>query len=498
MSPNNDSDDAKARALLRQTAFAAVRWTSVGSLTRAVVAFGQLIILSRLIAPAEYGAAALILALVTLATGISDAGLSSALIRFRNLTEREKSSLYWLNLGVGCLMTIAAVAISSPASSFYGMPALRELIWIVSPTFIFNAAGLQLRVSAERDLEFRRLVVAEVISSLMGAAVAIGFAMKGWGAYSIAIGQVTASIFLLVLTWLLLASRWRPSLSFSFGDVNRFMSFGVDMFLVNFVTAVSVQADILIAGSLVPSHILGFFTQPRDLCLRIMTTVNPIIARVGLPLMARHQSEPLLVGDLYLKTVRMSSSIMFPIFAIISILSGQIIEVILGPLWAPAADVLPTVALWFLARSVVNTVGSFLTALGKSRLALYYQCLVLMSVVVGTGVGALHGIEYVAPSLIFVYVMLTECVWLFILRPICCIGFIRYHEQFARPAVCALLAAVAGYLSCNAVDGSVSQILLVGSVSGIVYFGCSAVLNRGWMRDMMNFLKLNKTTKTPR
>ena len=45
---------------------------------------------------------------------IRDFGLSSASVQARTLTDAERSKLFWINVGIGALCTVAA-AVSAPA-----------------------------------------------------------------------------------------------------------------------------------------------------------------------------------------------------------------------------------------------------------------------------------------------------------------------------------------------------------------------------------------------
>jgi len=58
------------------------------------------------------------MALLQLAQSLSDAGLSSALIRFRDVTDDETSSLYWLNV-----LVASGTGLVCPAASSIGVVA---------------------------------------------------------------------------------------------------------------------------------------------------------------------------------------------------------------------------------------------------------------------------------------------------------------------------------------------------------------------------------------
>ena len=482
--------DRSDREIQKSRAFGAVRWAAIGSFGRSLLAFGQLFVLSRLIAPSEFGSIALIITLLATISAIADAGLSSALIRFQDADNEEKSSLFWLNVAIGAMMTIILFASAGAIAKFYESQDLDRLLKIVCFILLINSAGLQLRVLAERELLLRKLVAIELVSSFVGASVSIALAVWAFGALAVAIGQITSSLMLLLLTWLVLANNWPPSIMFRPAKAARFFSYGRDMFLVNVAIAASVNIDVLVAGKLLPLHTLAYFSQPRDLCMKIMQTVNPIITRVGLPVMARYQSDRSKVSGIYLSTIRMTASVTMPIYAFIALLSAPIVSVVLGPAWASSASLLPTIALWFLLRSFINPIWSLLYAIFESGAAVTYQLIMLTILAVAVAVGAVCGIEFIAPALVVAHVLLVEFNWRFILKRLCGVGFYDFHKNIVPPIVCTSITLAVAAPLVGVIDGDIRKILSALLVGVTVYIASSAIINRSFIDSIMHLLNM--------
>src|SRR5213593_2952179 len=77
---------------------------------------------ARLLDPSDYG----LLALAGIWTGIiamlSELGLGSAIIQFRDLEERELNSSFWLCMGVAVLGYLGLCAASPHIASWFGSP----------------------------------------------------------------------------------------------------------------------------------------------------------------------------------------------------------------------------------------------------------------------------------------------------------------------------------------------------------------------------------------
>lgn len=472
------------------SAMSSVRWTAAGNLLRTVLATGQLLIIARLVSVAEFGLVVLVASMVIIAQQISDAGLSSALIRFRDATENEKSSLFWLNAAIG--VGIAAVTfLAAPAIAYaFKAPLLTGMLRVASTIFIAQGLFLQLRVLAERDMRFGDVIKLELAATAVGFIVAIALALMGYGAPSVVWGQVASAFTQLALSWLVLTRDWRPTLHFRLHEVARFIPYGLDILLVNIATSLTVQLDILIAGLFFPKQTFGSFAQPRDLSLKVMTAINPVITRVGLPLIAQHQDDPARAGQIYLRVIRMSASVCFPVYAGMALLAGDVLPAVLGQQWTGAAALMPFIAPWFAFRCVVNPLGSYMYAMGRSRHALYYQLAFAAVVAVGSYIGAQFGPITLALTMTATYIAFSEICWAMVLRPISGVSFLDYHRQIYLPLACTLIAA-GSVLAARALLGpGLLHLAAAITAGGIVFIAASLVLNGAGVDEIRKLVGL--------
>lgn len=461
-----------------------VRWTAAGNILRSILATLQLLIVARLLGVADFGLIILMMSLLQLAQSLSDAGLSSALIRFRDVTEDETSSLYWLNVMIGLGLALATVAVAPLLAHLYAAPRLTPMLWIASGMFVANGFTLQLRVLAERDLRFDAVIKVEVAASTIGFLVAVGLAFAHAGPFCVVWGQIATSASLLALSWMMLAGEWRPQLHFAWRDVSRFISYGFDMLLVNMAISLTTQLDLLIAGFVFAKPVFGSFGQPRDLAMKIMTAINPVILRVGLPLMARDQHDPVRVGALYLRVLRMSASVCFPVYAALGLFGADLLPLLLGERWRSAGRLLPYIAMWFALRATVNPLGTYLSALGKSRAALWYQ-LGFAALVAGAAWGsAMAGPVALSLAMAAVYFLFMEIAWLTVLRPLSAVRFLDYHRQIAAPAL-PVIAALGLFWLARTLLGSAALALVPGAAAFLLL---SLALNRRGVDEIMGLL----------
>jgi O-antigen/teichoic acid export membrane protein len=466
---------------LRRKTFSAIRWTSMSMVARAVIQFGKIVVLARLLGPADFGMMAMVIAVVSIAQIVSELGVSNAIIHHRDVSAEELSSLFWLNIGVGLAFTLLFAAASPLIAMFYGDAGLTPMLLIAALYFLGTAIGQQQRVMAQKELRFHSLALVEIVSGLVGAAVAITLALNGAGVYALAIGLVTAPVVGSAMAWVMLSGGWRPSLRFRWAEVKRFVEYGRNVIGVGLLSALCMQSDIIVAGRFFGGAPLGFYSVPRELCLRIQLMVNPIITRVGLPVMAMAQADAALIRSIYLKTIRMTTSTNFPVYALLALFAPEVVRILYGAQWAPSADLLRIVAVACLFRSISNPIGSMLYALGRTKLALSNAIFVTLFIFPALWIGAQWGLVGIAVANLCFFAAAAPLFWYFIIRRVCGVDFWTYHSQIAIPLATTAIAGLLGYSAAGFVEGAWPRLIVGGGVGGLAYLVSSYFLNRPWL-----------------
>ena len=72
------------------------------------------IVMARLLAPAEFGALAIMLVFVNVGNVIVQSGLNTAIIQAPDVTERDYDTVFWMSLAISVVL-YAAVYLAAPA-----------------------------------------------------------------------------------------------------------------------------------------------------------------------------------------------------------------------------------------------------------------------------------------------------------------------------------------------------------------------------------------------
>src|SRR5258705_13686508 len=149
--------------------------------TNFLLRVGSLAILARLLNPLDFG----LLGMVTAFTGVlslfRDFGLSAAAIQRPTVTDEQSSTLFWINVLAGAILTIIAGLLAPVVATFYHEPRLFWVTIVVAMGFLFNGVGVQHSALLQRQMRFTILAWIDVASLIASTVVAIGVAKAGYG-----------------------------------------------------------------------------------------------------------------------------------------------------------------------------------------------------------------------------------------------------------------------------------------------------------------------------
>ena len=460
----------------------------MAAVARATLQLAQVAVLARLLAPEDYGLMAMVYVVTGFAAIFSDLGVNSAFVQRQSVTQEQRSSLFWLNVSVSASLTLVLIASSPLLSRFFGDERLVPVLRIAATTFVIAALGLQVRMAAEKALHFRPVVVVEVSAAILGFATAIICAMAGLGVYALVFGALMTASAQTALFWLLLAQEWRPMLRLQAEDVRPFLGFGGALVANNIVNYVNGTVDLLLGGRLLSAAALGMYSLPRNLVLQLQFMINPIITRVGFPLIAQVQADIPRVRSIYLQTLNMTASTNAPLYVGIAFFAPEIVAIMFGDKWAATTDVLRILALWGFVRSTANPVGSLLLGMGRADLSLKWNLGLLCFMPPALWLASRFGTIGLAWALLAVQGVLFVPGWFFLIRPLCEARLVEYLRVTVAPFLLACGAIYPAYWLSGFIENTVLRLGLAVAVAIPLYFSASWLMNRAWIEVMRSLL----------
>lgn len=218
------------------SAMSNARWLILIQAYRIGVQLLGLAVLTRLLPPSDYGLIAMAFTATNLASLLRDLGTSSALIQTKTLTERTRSTVFWLHLSMGSALALALVGASGLLAAAFKQPGLADILCLLALTFPMGGLSAVHLALLERESRFQTLARIEVVASTTALTVAIFSAYHGAGVYSFVWQSFTITALYVLQPWLSL--NWHPRLICDAREIRALFSYSGNLSgfnLINFV-----------------------------------------------------------------------------------------------------------------------------------------------------------------------------------------------------------------------------------------------------------------------
>ena len=113
------------------------------------------IILARLLSPSDYGIIAMLSIFIALSNAIIDSGFSNSLIQKKDVSESDYSTVFFINIILGILVS-SCLFLSAPyIADFYNSPILNKVTRWTSLNLIITSFCLVQRTKMTKELNFK-------------------------------------------------------------------------------------------------------------------------------------------------------------------------------------------------------------------------------------------------------------------------------------------------------------------------------------------------------
>ena len=163
----------------KHTAISGVKWTTVSTFMTTLVAVLRLSVLTRFLSKEDFGVVAIITLVLGLTQTFADLGFSSAIMYRQDLTRRDFSSLYWIQLIFFFIIYVAISLCSGVVAGFYETSSLTYLLPLALLDLICYGIGRLYDTILQREFLFKVIAIRNIVCSLISLAVAIVLAALG-------------------------------------------------------------------------------------------------------------------------------------------------------------------------------------------------------------------------------------------------------------------------------------------------------------------------------
>lgn len=341
-------------------------WNYLSHYSGKVLLFISTIFLARILSESDYGVAGYAIVTISFLDFLNDLGIGSALI-YHKEDPRASSTAFWLGLLVSTTLFTFIWFFAPVMGAFFrddrAIMIIRVMAVVLPLTALSNIQESLLR----KSLSFNRRFIPDITRSVSKGAFSIIFAVLGYGAWSLVLGQLCGTLLSTIVYWVI--SPWKPSFVFVPSFVRSLLSFGLGMVGINALGALLLQVDYLLVGRYLGAASLGIYMIAfRIPELIILQLCGIVAAKVFFPVYSSLRSDPPAMYRAFLTTTRYLALITVPLGLGIFLVAEPLTLTVLGTKWTEAIPVMRAIAIYTLIHSLGYNLGDIFKAQGKMNI----------------------------------------------------------------------------------------------------------------------------------
>lgn len=470
---------------LKQKTLSGLLWTFFETFAIQGFGFIQGIVLARLLMPSDYGLIAMTGVFFAVSYALVDTGFTSALIRKKERTDIDYSTVYVTNVVLSFVLCLVLCLCAPFIAEFYNEP---QLFPIVCANAVLLFVGSFIAVQGARlsiQLDFKTKSKISVISTVSTGIISIIFALLGFGVWSLILPNFFAVLIKGILYYFY--QHWFPGFRFSWQSYKEFFSYGSKLMASSLLNAVYGNVYSLVIGKFYSASSLGYYTKGHGYATLPSATLSSVLNKVTFPVLSKVQDDDARLENAYRKMIRVSAYVVFPIMILLVVLARPLVLILLTDKWENCVIYLQVLCFAMMWNPIHSLNLNLLFVKGRSELFLRLEIVkkiigaTILCVTIPFGLVAMCCGQVVS-SLIFLFVNT------YYTGKLIHVGFFRQIGDLLSTMLCTAVMGLVVWILSSMVTSFYIQIMM-GVLLGIPsYLWASKVAGfqeYGYLMDML-------------
>lgn len=375
---------------LAQRAASGVLWTAAERVGVQALQFVVLVVLARLLSPADFGLVAMLMVVFGVSSALVNGGFAAALIREPEITEEDKSTAFWMNVATSLVLYVCIWFAAPAIAAFFEQPELTGLTRFMALNLVFLALTLVQQAELSHGFAFRKLGLLSIAASVVTGAASITLALLGFGAWALAAKYVLFTATNTVLLYW--AHPWLPRRFFDRGSFEKLFGFGWKLAASGVLNEAFLHVYKVVIGKFFAAATLGFYTQAQNFQNVASRSFSEVLQKVTYPILSRARDEPRRLKHGYRKMIRTSSFVVFPVMIGIAVTARPLVLAVLGERWLAMVPFLQLLCVSGALHHLHTINLTILKVVGRTDLFLKIEVIKKLNIAVAILVGLQFGL----------------------------------------------------------------------------------------------------------
>jgi O-antigen/teichoic acid export membrane protein len=375
----------------------ALGFSFAGKYSSMVMEFVSVMVISRLLSPAEIGIYSLAAGTIVIGQMLRDFGLSLYLVQEKELTDEKIQSCFTISI-ILCWSLAAIYFFSAGAiSRFINHAEVEFLVQILSINFLLIPFGTFTLSLLRREMKFGNLMFIDVSTTTMRVGVAITLAVAGYGVLSLAYASLAGAAVTVLLSFFY---TQRKHYRFNFSNIKEIAKFSSFVSGTNIISELRNTIPEIVIGRNISVDAVAYFSKAMGTMGLFAKLINQALAPVIQPYIAQiNRDNGQLDYPIYYIT-NVMLALQWPFCVFIFLFADEVIFLLYGAQWGETVPILKVFAVLYLLNGFTPMWDQLLNTVGKVQF-IFRNTLMLFFIRTALVIGLIdYGIYVVALSFV--------------------------------------------------------------------------------------------------
>ena len=424
-------------------------------------------LLSAFLSESQFGIFFIVSAIVNFLAYFSDVGLAASLIQKKEkISEDDLKTTFTIQQGLVIILLIILFLLTPFFEKFYSLSYDGKLLlYALGISLILSSLKTIPSVLLERELNFPKLVIPQVVESICYQLVAVFFAWRGFGIRSFTFAVLARGVVGLIAIYII--RPWVPGFAFSKKSLKKLLSFGLPYQVNTFLATIKDDGMTAFLGGILGTAGLGVLGWAQKWAYYPLRLFMDHVLKVTFPAFSRMQDEREHLARSVTRSIFFVCFLVFPTVSGLLVLAPLLIAIIprYGK-WEPALVPLTLISVNTIFAAATTQLTNLFNAIGKIKIT--FKLMVMWTALTWLLVPLLairYGVN--GAALGYALVGISSVIPIYIAR-----RFVKFslHDAVIKPALATGVMFTLTLIIRNFLPVNLLSVVIIGVVGAITYF----------------------------
>lgn len=478
-------------ASIKQQALSGIKWNSVTKITTDLLSVVQLMIVARYIDKADFGTMSIIHVVLGMVGMFTDLGMYAAMMHKQNITNNQYNSIYWFNWILNASIFVLVCLAAYPVAMFYNDVNLTHLICLAALGILLAPFGKIFYTIKQKNLEFSFISKIGIIGNALVFLTTVLFCLLGLGIYALILPILIRGVFTAIVFSIAGRKQFKVQFHFNMAEIKDFFKIGIYDTGAQLMDYISYKIDVILVGRFFGLEVLGLYNMGKELALKVMKMISPIINSVATPILSKLQNEPDKIKFNYSRILSFVGFINIPILIALSIFSEEVVNIFFSEKYANAATFVRILAFWGIFASIGNPAGNLVVAKGRTDISFKWTIVRFICAPITIYIASFFEVEAIAYSQVILQLIFFLIYWYMMIRPLSGLNLFEYVGSFSNSIVCAAIASVPTliFVMNITLESQLAYLIIGCAIFAVTYLTFSYLTNKKLVNFFISLIK---------